>query len=87
MFRKILYFFILFLIMIDVIRGDSLIWFLIGIWFLLVGILIRIDKLILLKIILADLALKGDFNEKKAFLSGTLSILIGLVSYIYNKYI
>ena len=87
MIRKILYYFILFIIIIDVIRGDSFIWFLIGVWFFLTGILIRIKKLMLLRIILADLALKGDFNVKKAFLSGMLSILVGLISLIYNKFV
>lgn len=83
-----LYYTILFVVLIDIISEDNIIWFLIGLWFFLTGILIKTNKKKLLKVILADFALKGDYDVKKALFSGGLSILLGvLIGYSADKII
>ncbi|WP_433747786.1 hypothetical protein [Falsibacillus pallidus] len=79
MFRKIIFYLLFLLMALDIIRGDYAIWYLFGLWFWLVSILIHFEKFRFLRFLLADIALKEVYDRKKAFSSGAIAFIIGLI--------
>ncbi|RDU35702.1 hypothetical protein DRW41_16290 [Neobacillus piezotolerans] len=80
MIRRILYYLIWAFILISIVLGYELVLFTAGVWYLLIAISIQKRENRILRLLLADLFSEGDYNSKKAYISGTFLIVLGIAS-------
>ncbi|WP_059170514.1 hypothetical protein [Bacillus sp. FJAT-27445] len=82
MIRRILFYLFWACILIAIVLGYDFVLFIPGTWYLLIAIYIKRNECKILKLLLADFLIGGEYNSKKAFVSGTLLLLLGGISYL-----